>query len=587
MEYSKFKDADPNVTIQKAKDLLKELGVEVSFKLKKPVEGVYSSRMEDCRHGWGVNGKGTTEEYCLASGFGEAMERFQSFYAYNWHMASKEAQAHLGFSRAPDEVVKSVSSIEEESPDVWKTMQYMWGDENNEEMLDIWRQMLGGDDVSFLPYYSFKNKDTALIPDLVVSFLDGSNGLSAGNTPEEALCQGFSEVIERYAQREILLGRLTPPQISGNFLETNYPALHELIKRIENASGYRIYVKDASLGKGFPVVSIVMVDIKKQRYHVKFGAHPTFAVALERCLTELLQGYTPGIEEEDAFYLTPWEAQPKMPFDSARNLYKQFRDGTGTVADEYFAGKPSWEFVPWGEAGEFTNSKGMRYMCSKLCEIAGDVYIRDMGYLGFPTYRIFVPAISANSGKIDKRRLKNIKMAGFIAKLSSESCTITKEQARLLADFIASNDTDKNENLTAGGNVPLILLRAALLYDAGDLNAAAEQLRTINSQSRQYCCAAMELELQNKGYDEAFRDEMLDMFFDIVSVNYAAKHWRSKSAVESIYSSLAKRTQYSENTNAKEQAFYDMTEAISNLHKKVKQKMIDGQRDQSKIKELF
>ncbi len=587
MEYSKFKDAEPKATIQKAKDTLQELGVEICFSLKNPVEGVYSSRMEDRKHGWGVNGKGTTEEYCLASGFGEAMERFQCNYAYPWRMASEEAQTHLGFRRAPDEVIKPIADIEKESPDVWKIMQDMWGNENREEMLETWEEMLNGDAVSFVPYYSCKKRETVLLPDLVVSFLDGSNGLCAGNTPQEALCQGFSEVIERYAQKEILLHKLTPPQISEDFLQTDYPTLYVLIKRIEKASGYRILVKDASLGKGFPVVSVAIVDIKKQRYHLKFGAHPTFAVALERCLTELLQGYTPGVKEEDAFYLTPWEAQPQMPYDSVRNLYKQFRDGTGSVPDEYFAGKPSWEFVPWGEAGEFTNSKGMHYMCDKLCEIAGDVYIRDMGYLGFPTYRIFVPGVSENSTKIDKNRQKNTKMACFISNLSSENCTITKEQARLLADFIASNDTDKNENLEAGGNVPLILLRAALLYDAGDFSGAAEQLRGINSQSKQYCCAAMELELQNKGYDEAFRDEMLDLFFDFVSVSYAAKHWRSKSAVQSIYSTLSKRAQYREARTAEKQASQDRVDAISALHKKVKQKMIDGMRDQSKIKELF
>lgn len=587
MDYSKYKDADPKTTIQKAKDLLSELGVKMDYKVINPVEGAYSARLEDAKHGWGVNGKGTTEEYCLASGFGEAMERFQSFYGYPWYMASVEAHKYLGFHRSPDETVMPLSCIKEKAPDVWKTMQYMWDTDSEEEMLETWKTLLGDDQASFVPYYSCRRGDTLMLPDRVISILDDSNGLAAGNTPQEALCQGFSEVVERYAQYEIILGRLIPPNISDSYLRESYPALFELIQRIEKASGHRIYVKDASLGKGFPVVTIVMVDAKKQRYHVKFGAHPTFAVALERCLTELLQGYTPGSEQEDELYLTQWEAQPKIPFDSARNLFNQFRDGTGAVADEYFAGKPSWEFVPWGAAAEFTNSKGLQYMCDKLCEMAGDVYIRDMGYLGFPTYRIFVPVISANANKVDSARREDLSMRKFIHKLSPENCTITREQARKLADFIASNDTDKNANLTAGGNVPLPLLRAALLRDAGDITAAADLLREIDCGIEQYSCAAMELDLQSKGYEESVRDEMLNMFFDFMSADYAVKYWRGQSVVENIYKSVAARPSYVENNMMKEEKIQNQKDAVSHLHKKVKRKMIEGLRDQSKIKELF
>lgn len=587
MEYSKFKDEDPNVSIQKAKELLAELGVEMEYKVINPVEGVYSARLEDNKHGWGVNGKGTTEAYCLASGFGEAIERFQSFYGYNWHMASEEAYNYLGFHRAPDEVKMSLSDIKEKAPDVWKTMKYMWGSGSDEEMLDAWKSIVGGEQISFLPYYSFQNKNTVLLPDFVVSFLDGSNGLSAGNTPEEALCQGFSEVVERYVQNEILMGKLTPPAISSQFLKDQYPALFELIQRIEEASGHRIYVKDGSLGKGFPVVTLVLVDTKKQRYHLKLGAHPTFAIALERCLTELLQGYTPGLEQDDAFYLTPWEAEPKQPFDSVRNLYKQFRDGTGVIPDEYFAGKPSWEFVPWGSAKDFTNSKGLQQMCEMLCKLAGDVYIRDMGYLGFPTYRIFVPIISANSKKIDATRKKNAEMRRFISALSPETCSISKEQARKLADFLVSNDTDKNENLIAGGYVPIPLLIATLLRDAGDFTAAAEQLRGLTGGNSQYRCAAMELELQKKGYAESVRDEMLNVFFDFISVSYAMKYWRSESALETLYKSLSKSPIYIESQKSNAEKAQDQKEAVSELHKKAKRKMIAGLRDQSKINDLF
>lgn len=46
----------------------------------------------------------------------------------------------------------------------------------------------------------------------------GSNGMSAGNTREEALVQGMSEVVERYVQKRIFSDRPALPDIPEDYL---------------------------------------------------------------------------------------------------------------------------------------------------------------------------------------------------------------------------------------------------------------------------------------------------------------------------------------------------------------------------------
>ena len=55
-------------------------------------------------------------------------------------------------------------------------------------------------------------------------------------------------------------------------------------------AGFGILVKDASLGGQYPVMNVTLLNPGDQGCFSSFGAHPRFAIALERALTELLQG---------------------------------------------------------------------------------------------------------------------------------------------------------------------------------------------------------------------------------------------------------------------------------------------------------
>ena len=123
--------------------------------------------------------------------------------------------------------------------------------------------------------------------------LCGSNGGGAGNTPAEAIGHGLDEICERYAKQQIYTKRLTPPTISAEYIEDNYRFLHTIIQEVQEKYGYKVIVKDASLDKNLPVVAVLIIDQLNHKYLVNFGSHPSFAVALERCFTELFQVFDP------------------------------------------------------------------------------------------------------------------------------------------------------------------------------------------------------------------------------------------------------------------------------------------------------
>ena len=81
---------------------------------------------------------------------------------------------------------------------------------------------------------------------------------------------------------------MTLPDVPKDVLE-RYPSIMAGINELE-AKGYPILVKDASLGGQFPVMCVTLMNPRNGGVFASFGAHPRFEVALERSLTELLQG---------------------------------------------------------------------------------------------------------------------------------------------------------------------------------------------------------------------------------------------------------------------------------------------------------
>ena len=142
--------------------------------------------------------------------------------------------------------------------------------------------------VCALPFTRQSDQQTVYIPMNIIGNLYVSNGMSAGNTANEARVQGLSEVFERYVKNRIIAESISLPAIPDEVLN-RYPDVVEAIAKLEE-EGFPILSYDASLGGNYPVICVVLFNPTNGTCFASFGAHPDFGVALERTVTELLQG---------------------------------------------------------------------------------------------------------------------------------------------------------------------------------------------------------------------------------------------------------------------------------------------------------
>ncbi|WP_395316770.1 TOMM precursor leader peptide-binding protein [Variovorax sp. UC74_104] len=112
-----------------------------------------------------------------------------------------------------------------------------------------------------------------------------SNGCAAGNTREEAILQGFLELVERDAAAVWWYGRHRRPAIGLDSLPD------EILGRIERACGPRWerWVLDITHDFGIPVVVAVGRHRDTGAWAIGFGCSPDRPLACERALTEMSQ----------------------------------------------------------------------------------------------------------------------------------------------------------------------------------------------------------------------------------------------------------------------------------------------------------
>jgi ribosomal protein S12 methylthiotransferase accessory factor len=121
--------------------------------------------------------------------------------------------------------------------------------------------------------------------------------------------------------------------------------------------------------------------------YASFGAHPSFEVALERTVTELLQGR--GLHELDGF------SPPSLDLDEVadhHNLETHFIDSSGLIAYDFFKDKPDHEFYDWDH--DANTADEFEYLSEIIHEMGFDIYIADYEHLDVYACRIIVPGMS-------------------------------------------------------------------------------------------------------------------------------------------------------------------------------------------------
>ena len=218
-----YKDDLPLNTINRIRNILNKLGIlvveDVWFN---NLDSIYSCRITLPGMDIGTNGKGVSREYALAAAYAEFMERVQNFWLFPTLEMNPDALRRHGFYYDPFEKVYSRGNLPS-LPEDFQAAKLIPGE--GKTIYDDWeetKRTISGNDrvIPFVPFYSLKRGAIEYLPWDFLQHLYWSNGMCAGNRPEEALSQGLSEILERYAVREIWHGNITPPTISP---ERGYP----------------------------------------------------------------------------------------------------------------------------------------------------------------------------------------------------------------------------------------------------------------------------------------------------------------------------------------------------------------------------
>ena len=384
------KDAPLEQSIAHFQEILKNLKISVrESNWLNPLNDVYSVHLdiESCPSIYS-NGKGSSRLAAQASAYGELFERLST------HMSFSDYYLGLDNSNAPyvhfkDEKWTVIDQNDPQIPnDVLNSSLrkfYSEGtDLNLEDLVDLQSSAFSRG-VCSIPFTNARNGEVVYFPVNLLDNLYGSNGMSEGNTEYEALVQGLSEIIERYVKKEIIKRGLALPVIPDEILQ-KYEKSYNSLKTLQG-DNLKVIAYDASLGGKFPVVCVVLFNQSNGTCFASFGAHPIFEVALDRTITELMQGRT--FSDLDNF--------DEPDFDLERtsdivNLESHFVDSTGILPMQMFRKIPDYKFVAWDFSGNTQEQyKALRYMIAKL---GFDIYVRSYNELGVCVYRTIVPGMS-------------------------------------------------------------------------------------------------------------------------------------------------------------------------------------------------
>ncbi|MDZ7853224.1 MAG: OsmC domain/YcaO domain-containing protein [Halomonas sp.] len=338
-----------------------------------------------------TNGKGATKESALCSALGEFIERLSCNFFYNDQFFGEQVAAS-DFVHYPDEKWFQPGPNDELPAEIL--------DDHCREFYDPEGELCGSNLVDTnsgradrgivsLPFVRQSDGKTVYFPSNLIENLYLSNGMSAGNTLAEAQVQCLSEIFERAVKKQIIEEELALPDVPQEVL-ARYPAIVEGIEALE-AQGFPVLVKDASLGGQFPVMCVTLMNPRTGGVFASFGAHPSFHVALERSLTELLQGRS--FEGLNDF---PPPTFNSLAVTEPNNYVEHFIDSSGLISWRFFSARPDVAFCDWDFSGSGSSSTAEEAatLFGILEELGYESYMAVHEDLGAPVCRILVPGFS-------------------------------------------------------------------------------------------------------------------------------------------------------------------------------------------------
>ena len=476
------KDLPLEKTIANMTSILADLGMKIEISSwRNIVPNVWSLHIRDAASPMCfTNGKGASKESALCSALGEFIERLNCNFFYNDQFLGEDI-AHSEFVHYPNEKWFQLEAddalpagiLDGYTRDIYDPE----GELRGSHLIDTnsGNRKRG---ICSIPYVRQSDGQTVYFPSNLIENLFLSNGMSAGNNVNEAKVQCLSEIFERAVKRQIIEQEIVLPDVPQDVIN-QYPSIVEGIKALE-AQGFPIVVKDASLGGQFPVMCVTLMNPKTGGVFASFGAHPSFEAALERSLTELLQGRSfEGLND------VPKPTFNTMAVSEPENFVEHFIDSTGVISWHFFSAKQDYEFCQWDFSG--TNEEESACLFGMLADMGKEAYVAEFTDIG-SACRILVPDYSEvypvddliwdNTNKaLDYREdilnlhtLDDDELASLVERLE-------ESQLDNYTDIITLIGVEFDEN-TVWGQLTILELKILIYLALGELEEAIELVET-------------------------------------------------------------------------------------------------------------
>jgi oxazoline/thiazoline synthase len=242
----------------------------------------------------GSFGKGSTAEQAEASALMEAIERYSGIFQ------GDEIRTTRRFTDfAPGEAIRPNDVL------LFSDAQYLpeqTGEEDSHETQMAPAPFDPSARIEWSPVWSLRDGRFKYIPtSLLYFFYSGpaafhadSNGCAAGNTREEAIVQGFLELVERDAYAIWWYNRLRRAEVDLSHFNDSY--VRDLQTQLAE-SGRKLWVLDVTSDLGVPTYVAILHWMQNGQENIEFGsgAHFDPRIAMLRTLTELNQFLSIGL----------------------------------------------------------------------------------------------------------------------------------------------------------------------------------------------------------------------------------------------------------------------------------------------------
>jgi bacteriocin biosynthesis cyclodehydratase domain-containing protein len=240
----------------------------------------------------GSFGKGSTSEQGQASALMEAIERYSGiFQGDEIRMARRFTDFPSGDAILPNDVQLFSDAQYHATPESEIHDSHAAPAPFNQSAKVDWSPVWSLRDQRFrylptsLLYFFYSGPD---------SFHADSNGCAAGNTVEEAIVQGFLELVERDSYAIWWYNRVRRPEVDLAQFDDSY--IRDLKTQLAD-TGRRLWVLDITSDLGVPTYVAIVHWMQNGQENIEFGsgAHFEKRIALLRALTELNQFLSIGL----------------------------------------------------------------------------------------------------------------------------------------------------------------------------------------------------------------------------------------------------------------------------------------------------